>query len=117
MIKNFTCICCPRGCQLSIDTQTLTVTGNTCIKGKEYAINEITDPKRTLTSTVIVKNGKLKRCSVKSENPISKKLMFDIMNEINKVEVKAPIKMSQVIIPNVLNTGVNIISTNEVEME
>lgn len=117
MIKNFTCICCPRGCSLSIDTDTLIVSGNSCPKGKEYAINEITDPKRTLTSSVKVISGKLKRCSVRSAKPIPKNKMFDIMNEINKVEIKAPIKMSQVVISNVLDTNVDIISTSEVDVE
>ena len=49
-MKNFVCIECPKGCRLSID-ENLNVTGNTCIRGKKYAINEVTCPKRIITST------------------------------------------------------------------
>ena len=52
-MKNFVCIECPKGCRLTID-ENLNVTGNTCIRGKNYAINEVTCPKRIITSTVVV---------------------------------------------------------------
>lgn len=115
MIKNLICIQCPRGCHLTIDTETKEVSGNFCPRGKIYAINEVTDPKRTITSTIKVKDGDLPRCSVKTSDQVKKTLIFKIMDEINKVEVEAPIHINQVIIKNVLDTGVDIISTKEIK--
>ena len=78
------------------------------------AINEITNPLRMLTSTVFIKSELIKRLPVITSKEISKNLIFDVMKEINKVRVEAPIKMHQVIIENVLGTGVDIIATREV---
>ena len=52
-MKEFICIECPKGCRLTID-ENLNVTGNTCLRGKQYAINEVTCPKRIVTSTVVL---------------------------------------------------------------
>ena len=66
MIKNFVCIQCPRGCSLEVDTEKMTVTGNSCPRGKTYGINEATHPVRTITSTIKVDGGRIARCSVKT---------------------------------------------------
>jgi CxxC motif-containing protein len=115
MIKNLICIQCPRGCHLSIDTETLEVTGNSCPRGAAYAKTEITDPKRTVTSTVKVRGAAIARCSVKTSAPIKKGMMMDVMKELDKVEIEAPVSMNQVIVKDVLSTGVDIISTKELE--
>jgi CxxC motif-containing protein len=115
MIKNLICIQCPRGCHLSIDDETLEVNGNFCPRGANYAKTEITDPQRTITSTVKVVGGEIQRCSVRSSAPIKKGLMMDVMKEINRVSLQAPIEMNQVVIRNVLNTGVDILSTKKVD--
>lgn len=115
MIKEFVCIQCPRGCSLKVDTETLTVTGNSCPRGKEYGINEATHPTRTITSTVKVVGGRITRCSCKTSNPVPKEMIFKVMEEINKVEVKAPVHIKDVLIKDVLNTGADVIATKEVE--
>ena len=113
MKKELVCIVCPRGCHLTIDENN-NVTGNSCSRGVTYAINEITNPLRMLTSTVFIKSELIKRLPVITSKEISKNLIFDVMKEINKVRVEAPIKMHQVIIKNVLGTGADIIATREV---
>ena len=113
MERNLICIVCPRGCHLTIDENN-NVTGNSCPRGVPYAINEVTCPKRILTSTVKIISKSLNRLPVITSAEIEKDKMFEIMREINKVEVKAPIKMHEIIIKNVLNTGVDIISTREI---
>ncbi len=112
-IREFTCIVCPRGCHLVIDDK-LNVTGNTCNRGKEYAINEVTNPMRNITSTVKIESKSVNRLPVKTSNNIPKGKMFLVMKELNKVSVKAPIKMNEVIISNVLGLGVDIIATRDV---
>ncbi len=115
MIKNLICIQCPRGCHLSIDSETMEVTGNSCPRGALYAKTELTDPKRTITSTVKVLYAPMQRCSVKTSAPVKKGMMMDVMKEINKVTIEAPVKMNQVIIENVLDTGVDVIATKQLE--
>ena len=113
-MKEFICIECPKGCQLTIDDQ-LNVTGNTCLRGKTYAINEVTCPKRIVTSTVVIKSELVSRLPVMTENEIPKEKMFDIVKELNNVRLVAPIKCRDVVIENVCGTGVNIIATRTIE--
>lgn len=118
MIKNIICVSCPMGCPISVEIddgtgEVINVTGNTCPRGKAYAITECTAPVRMLTSTVKVKGGRTAMVPVKTSAPIPKGMMFDIMKKINSVEVSSPVKLGQVIIENVLNTGADIIATND----
>lgn len=113
-MKEFICIECPKGCHLTIDDQ-LNVTGNTCLRGKTYAINEVTCPKRIVTSTVVIKSELVSRLPVMTENEIPKEKMFDIVKELNNVRLVAPIKCRDVVIENVCGTGVNIIATRTIE--
>ena len=115
MIKNLICIQCPRGCHLEVDTETLEVKGNFCPRGKAYGQSEISAPKRTITSTVKVLHGDIRRCSVRTSGPVDKAKMFHVMKEIDKIELVAPVEMNQVIIRNVLGTGVDVISTKKLE--
>lgn len=113
-MKKMICIVCPRGCHLTID-EDLNIHGNHCNRGHDYALKELVAPKRNISSTVKVINGKNPVCSVKTSKEIDKKLIFEVMAEINKVKVQAPIKIHDVIIKNVLNTDVDIIATSNVE--
>lgn len=113
-MKEFVCIECPKGCRLTID-ENLNVTGNTCIRGKNYAINEVTCPKRIVTSTVVVNSKIVSRLPVMTENDIPKEKMFDIMKALDEVKVSVPVKCRDVIIENVCGTGVNIIATRSLD--
>lgn len=113
MTKDFICIVCPRGCHIHVDGEN--ITGYTCQRGLAYVKQELVDPKRTITSTIKVEGGDLKVVPVKSDNVISKDLIFKAMDEINKAVVTAPIKMHQVLIENICGSGVNIIAAKEVK--
>ena len=89
-MKEFICIVCPRGCHIKVDGEN--ITGYTCKRGLEYVKQESVAPKRTVTSTVKVKNGDLRVVSCRTTEPIDKNKMFDLMNIINKIEVEAPVK-------------------------
>lgn len=112
-MKELICITCPRGCHLKVDEENMTVTGNSCNRGKEYGLNEVIDPKRMITSTVIIEGSPIKRLPVRTDKPISKKLMFDVMKLLNDVTVKSPIKCGDIILKNILGTDVNIISSRD----
>ncbi len=116
MKREFVCIVCPRGCPLSIDLETLEVTGNTCKRGEIYAKNEVTNPTRTITSSVRVSNREDTLVSVKTSNPVPKGKIMEVMEEINKVSVKAPTHIGDVVIHNVLGLeGVDILITKNVD--
>ena len=113
-MKEMTCIICPMGCSLTVKEENgeLKVCGNTCKRGEEYAKTEMLSPARTLTTTVRASNGAI--VSVKSEKPIPKEMLLDAVKEIAKIEAKCPICVGDVILENVLDTGVNIIATKAV---
>ena len=108
------CITCPRGCHLQVD-ENLNVTGNMCSRGAVYAKAELTHPVRMVTSSVNIDSLVESRLPVKTKEPIPKELIFKIMEEIEKVSVKAPIKIGDVIIKDVLGTGVDIVATKNIE--
>lgn len=112
-MRELICISCPRGCHLTVDDNN-NVTGNFCPRGKVYAINELTNPKRMITTTVNVIGGEIARLSVASSEPVPKGMIFEVVEEIKKNEVKAPIKIGDVIVKNILNLGIDIIATKSV---
>ena len=112
MKKTLTCILCPRGCTLSV-TESLSVTGNGCPRGEKYAIEECTHPVRTVTATVRVSNRTNTMLSVKTQAPVPKESMMDVMAHLRSMTVTAPIAMGTVIIRNIF--GTNIIATQKVD--
>lgn len=113
-MKELTCIICPRGCHLTVDDN-LNVTGNTCPRGKIYAINELTHPTRTLTSTMKTDSEISPRVSVKSNLPLPKEKIFMAMEEINRVIAKTPIKIGDILVKNILGLDVNIVATKNID--
>ena len=116
-MKEFICISCPMGCNLSVDDKdksNIIVIGNTCQRGKIYGINEVTKPKRMVTSSVKDSGGVDLVVSVKTKEAIDKKLIFDVLNELKDITLKAPVNIGDIVIKNVLNTGVDIIATRSV---
>ena len=118
MIKEMICVSCPIGCMMTVElndkNEVISVKGNTCKRGKQYAIDECTNPVRMLTTTIKVSGGTLPVVPVKTSKPIPKGKMFDCMQVINNEVVDAPVKMGDVLICNVCDTGVDIVATNEV---
>lgn len=112
-MKELICIICPRGCRLTVDDN-LNVTGNNCPRGSVYAKAELTHPVRMVTSTVAIESEIESRLPVKTSAAVSKDLMFKVIEEINKISVKAPILIGDVVIKNVLNTGIDIIATKDI---
>jgi len=112
-MKELICVICPRGCRLIVDEK-LNVTGNFCFRGVAYAKAELTHPERVLTSTVEINSPFGGRLPVKTNKPIPKELMFDVMKEIKKISVNTPIKIGDVIIKNVLNTGADVVASKNI---
>lgn len=116
MIKELTCIICPKGCNIQVEINNgkiVNIEGNTCKRGYDYAFSEVTNPVRTITSTIKLENGKM--VAIKTDKPIPKKLIFECMELINKTTIKAPINIGDILIENILNTGSNIIATKNID--
>lgn len=120
MVREFTCIMCPLGCDLRAETgqgemgEEILVTGNTCPKGKEYAIQELTDPQRNIATSVLVAGGELPLVSVRLTRAIPKNRIFDVMGEIRRQKLAAPVRAGEIVIENVLGLGSDVIVTKDV---
>ena len=115
MKKQLICIICPRGCTLTAESGNgIKVSGNACPKGEKYAIDELTNPLRTVTSTVRVKNLPFTMVSVKTKDPIPKGKMAEVMKKIRAAEVNAPVKIGDVIISDIF--GTDVIATKEIKL-
>ena len=115
--NQITCIICPIGCKILVRTDGTDfelLDGNKCKRGVEYARSEALDPRRMLTTSVLVTNGEWPLVSVKSSKTVPKDKLFSVLKEIKKTDVKAPIKSGQILIKNVANTGINIVSTKKI---
>ena len=114
MEKEFICIVCPKGCRIKVDNEG-NISGYTCLRGLNYVKEELTCPKRMLTSTVKVSNRKDTYVSVKTSSSIPKDLLLKVMEELKKASVEAPVKMHQVLVKNIFDTNVDIIATKEIK--
>lgn len=115
--REMICILCPRGCHITakrVDDE-VTVTGNYCPRGIGYGQTEMLNPVRTVTSTVMIENARIPRLPVITDKSIPKDMIFDVMKEINRAVVRAPIQAGAIVIENVLSTGSNIIASRSMD--
>lgn len=114
--RDMVCIVCPMGCRLTLKEDAAQpggyeIIGNQCKRGTEYAIKEMTNPTRTITTTIKIKNGLLNRLPVRTDKPIAKSKMVECMRQLDTIEIQAPVKMGDIIVQNILGTDVNIIAS------
>ncbi len=110
------CITCPVGCSLEVthDGHTITeLVGEECKRGREYAQAELADPRRMVCSTVKVGGGIHPLVPVYTAAPIPKPLIFDLLSELCKVELRAPVKVGQVVLGNALDTGIDVLASRD----
>jgi CxxC motif-containing protein len=115
--REMTCIVCPNGCQLAVTVSTEgqpEVRGALCKKGEEYARAELLNPVRTLTTTVRVSGGELPLVSVRTARPVPKAVMREAAKVLSHVEVAAPIALHQMVVRNLLGTGIEVLATREI---
>ena len=111
MRTKMVCIMCPMGCEMDVvnENGTISVSGNTCIRGEKYAVAELTEPMRVFTSVIRTKSGVV---SVKTDNPIPKKCMNDVVELVKGIKIDK-LNYGDVVVENILNTGANLIVTRE----
>ena len=116
MKRDLICIVCPMGCRCSIEEDATApkgykVTGITCKRGEDYAVKEITEPTRMLTSTVRIEGARLHRLPVRTSGLIPKERIYECMDIINHLQVQSPVAMGQVLVRDLFGTGVNLIAS------
>ena len=113
--KDIRCIVCPTGCLVHVENVNgeLIIEGHSCKRGEVYGREEFIAPKRILTTTIRVENGFLPLIPVRSDKPLPKERLQEALKEIAITEVKAPIKMGEVLIKNVLGLDTNIIASRD----
>lgn len=115
-MKELTCIVCPNGCELKINENN-EVFGNICKRGKDFAIEELICPKRTLTTTCKTIFKDIPVVPVKTDGNIKKELVKEAVKEINKVIIDKPLEIGDIVIQNILNTDINIVICSNVLKE
>lgn len=114
-MRNLVCIECPIGCSLTAEKsgEQWDIKGNRCVKGLDFAINEISDPRRSICSTVRTTFKKVPRLSVRTQGEVPLNTIFAVMEQINSVTLDYPVHSGEVIIENVSSTGINVIATTD----
>ena len=120
----FNCTTCPSECLLTVEVERKTdgsvaaarsVTGNSCPRGDKFAHQELTCPMRVLTTTVAVSGGNEALLPVRTAEAIPLALHAQAMALIRGVVVEAPIRMGDVVLPNLLNTGIDLIASMDID--
>ena len=111
------CINCPRGCNLDVEeiNGEIKVTGNMCPRGEQYAISEMSNPLRTVTTTIRINSRKYTRLPVITSSPVPKGKIMEVMKALKDSEVDAPVKMGDIIVKNIIGLDSDIIASKSIE--
>ena len=115
-VRIIRCIVCPTGCEIKVMenlNKEIIFEGYACKRGKEYAEQEYYEPKRILTTTIRVESGFLPLVPVRTDKSILRDKLSEVMKIIAETTIKAPIKMGDILIKNVLDTGANVIASRD----
>jgi len=113
MIKTLTCIECPCGCEIKVtieNAKIISVAGNGCLRGKNYAEAEVVSPKRVVTSTVRAETGEM--IPVKTDKPVRKDAVSEVMKKINKTVCKVPVSIGDVLVENICDDADLVVTGN-----
>lgn len=117
MVRRFTCIMCPQGCEITAEGEKehASITGNRCRRGETYVRQELVNPMRNIATSVSVTGGVLPLVSVRLTNPIPKSRIFDVVEEIHRIRCTAPVYEGEILLSDVLGLGSHVIATRTVE--
>lgn len=115
--KEIICVACPKGCRLQVSRQAgeILVSQAGCKRGQQYAISEITDPRRMLATTVRMQGGSHALLPVYTSAPFPKGLLFDLLQLLSRLQVSPPVKMNQVILSNALGSGIDVLASRDLD--
>jgi CxxC motif-containing protein len=119
MKHEYTCIVCPRGCRLQVEhvDDHIEVSGAGCRRGERFAREEVTDPRRNLTTTVQTTCEAVPRLPVRTDRPISKTLLLDASARLASVTVEPPVRRGEIIVRNIMGSGANVVVSADIRKE
>jgi len=112
--RTITCIVCPKGCRIDVklnDKEIIDVKNYQCKRGLNYAKNEVTDPRRILTTIVKIADGKTRVLPVRTRDPIPKNLIKKAMVELKDIVLTPPVDVGDIVCSNVVETGIDVIAS------
>ncbi len=115
--KKLICVSCPIGCEITVKMEggkIVDISGNRCPRGEVYSRQEAIDPMRILPTSVRVTGGKYPLVSVKTDRPIPKRMIAEIMQYVRTISVEAPIEIGQIIAGDLDGTDANLVATRMV---
>lgn len=116
-----TCIGCPLGCRLAVELdgeKVVSVSGNTCKRGNDYARKECSAPERTVCGTVRIVGAPLTpTLSVRTAHPVPKDKVMAVAAEMRRCAVHVPVSIGDIVLPDVAGTGVDLIATRSIAPE
>ncbi len=118
MNRTLTCIRCPVGCTIDIeydDEKIISIEGNQCKRGVEYAQQEIFNPERIVTTTARIRSKHFKRIPVKTSGPLPKDLTFRVVEAASEINANAPVKAGTVLLADVSGSGIDLIATQTID--
>lgn len=107
------CINCPRGCELEVDRNEegeIVVKGNSCARGIAYGKAEFENPTRMVTGLVRVA-GMRRPLPVKTNTAVPMGKINDVLSALSQTTMQLPVRIGDVIIPDVAGTGVDVVAT------
>lgn len=120
-----TCIICPMGCSMEVEVEVetgadgqkkvLSVKDNGCKRGEQYANKELQNPTRTLTTTIKVNGGELPVVPVKTAGEVPKKMLLQCMEVVRRASCRAPVKRGDILLYDILGTGINVVACADVK--
>lgn len=110
------CVACPKGCRLRINREgeTIVVSEQSCKRGEQYAVQEMTDPRRMVASTVRIQSNSHSLLPVYTSAPIPKGKIQPLLMELRKINLRAPVKMGQVVLKDALGTGIDVFASRDI---
>ena len=116
--REVVCVLCPMGCKINVkirNGKVIEIENNGCKRGIDYSMKEVTSPVRDFFTTIRVEHGRIPMLSVRSTQPVPKNQLMACALELSKLVVPAPVKIGDTIVKNILNLGIDIIATKDVE--
>jgi CxxC motif-containing protein len=114
MKRKLTCIRCPLGCTMEAETEgesIISISGNRCKRGIEYAEKELFNPERIVTTTVSADDLQTKFLPVRTDRPVPRERVFEVLSEASAITARPPLRRGDVLIPSVAGTEANLIAS------
>ena len=111
MKRELICITCPRSCHLTAvgSDGEWSVSGNICPRGENYAIQELTDPRRVVTAVMHCDDPERPLVPVRTNKPYPRNAIPALLNKLYSMTVKTPVFRGEIVYTDVDNPEISVI--------